>query len=90
MKLRFFGLFNILLLTLSLTAFGQSQPRVLVFKKSSGYHHGSIPVAALAIIKLGQDNGFAVDTKSGSLPRRQECCRRRARTLRIFPAQTPP
>ncbi|HTH81602.1 MAG TPA: ThuA domain-containing protein [Mucilaginibacter sp.] len=42
----------------------QGKPRILVFKKSSGYHHGSIPLGALAIIKLGEENGFAVDTTS--------------------------
>lgn len=40
----------------------QVQPRVLVFKKTAGFHHGSIPLAALAVMKLGQENGFAVDT----------------------------
>jgi cytochrome c len=40
----------------------QVQPRVLVFKKTQGFHHGSIPLAALAVMKLGQENGFAVDT----------------------------
>jgi cytochrome c len=69
MKLKLFRLLNTVLLLLTITgfSFGQSaaqQPRILVFKKSSGYHHGSIPVAAKAIIKLGQENGFLVDTTS--------------------------
>ena len=36
--------------------------RVLVFSRTKGYRHGSIPVGKLAIMKLGQENGFAVDT----------------------------
>ena len=37
-------------------------PRVLVFMKTKGYHHESIPFGAAAIIKLGDQNKFAVDT----------------------------
>ena len=36
--------------------------RVLVFSRTKGYRHGSIPAGKLAIMKLGQENGFAVDT----------------------------
>ena len=36
--------------------------RVLVFSRTKGYRHASIPVGRLAIMKLGQENGFAVDT----------------------------
>ncbi|GAB3020111.1 ThuA domain-containing protein [Spirosoma pulveris] len=36
--------------------------RVLVFSRTKGYRHASIPVGKLAIMKLGQENGFAVDT----------------------------
>ena len=36
--------------------------RVLVFSRTKGYRHGSIPLGKLAIMKLGQENGFAVDT----------------------------
>ena len=36
--------------------------RVLVFSKTAGYRHASIKVGKLAIMKLGQENGFAVDT----------------------------
>ena len=38
------------------------QPRVLVFSKTSGYRHASIPNGIAAIRKLGLENGFAVDT----------------------------
>ncbi len=40
------------------------KPRVLVFTKTSGFHHASIPVGAAAIIKLGAENNFTVDTTS--------------------------
>ena len=36
--------------------------RILVFSKTSGYRHGSIPAGKAAIMKLGQENGFDVDT----------------------------
>jgi type 1 glutamine amidotransferase len=36
--------------------------RVLVFSKTTGFRHDSIPDGIAAIQKLGQDNGFAVDT----------------------------
>lgn len=36
--------------------------RVLVFSKTTGYRHDSIPDGIAAIQKLGQDNNFAVDT----------------------------
>ncbi|TDW99195.1 ThuA domain-containing protein [Dinghuibacter silviterrae] len=38
------------------------RPRVLVFSKTGGYRHGSIGVGKLAIMALGKDNGFDVDT----------------------------
>jgi cytochrome c len=36
--------------------------RVLVFSKTAGFRHNSIGVGRAAIRKLGQENGFAVDT----------------------------
>ncbi|WP_291399285.1 ThuA domain-containing protein [Daejeonella sp.] len=38
------------------------KPRVLVFSKTAGYRHGSIQAGKLALIKLGNENGFVVDT----------------------------
>ncbi|GAA1875395.1 ThuA domain-containing protein [Myceligenerans crystallogenes] len=35
---------------------------VLVFSKTAGFRHGSIPAGIAAIEQLGVDNGFAVDT----------------------------
>src|SRR4029078_9324138 len=38
------------------------QPRVLVFSKTAGFRHSSIPNGIAAIRKLGMENGFDVDT----------------------------
>ena len=37
-------------------------PKVLVFSKTMGFKHASIPVGLAAIQKLGAENGFEVDT----------------------------
>ncbi|MEW9551956.1 ThuA domain-containing protein [Nonomuraea sp. NPDC050783] len=36
--------------------------RVLVFSRTTGFRHDSIPEGIAAVQKLGQENGFAVDT----------------------------
>src|SRR2546423_8401437 len=40
--------------------------RVLVFSKTAGFRHSSIPNGIAAIRKLGQENGFAVDATEDS------------------------
>jgi PKD repeat protein/type 1 glutamine amidotransferase len=40
--------------------------KVLVFSKTTGFRHDSIPDGIAAIQKLGQDNGFAVDATEDS------------------------
>ena len=40
----------------------EGKPRVLVFSKTAGFVHSSIPNGIAAIQKLGQENGFDVDT----------------------------
>jgi cytochrome c len=40
----------------------KGKPRVLVFSKTMGYRHASIPNGIAAIQKLGTENGFDVDT----------------------------
>ena len=40
------------------------KPRILVFTKTVGWHHTSIPAGVAAIIKLGAENNFSVDTTS--------------------------
>jgi cytochrome c len=39
-----------------------SGKRILVFSKTAGFRHASIPVGKSLLMKLGQENGFAVDT----------------------------
>ncbi len=57
---------SILLLTIVLITFSCSKkadkPKVLVFSKTSGYHHESIANGNEAIKKLGSKNNFDVDT----------------------------
>jgi glucose/arabinose dehydrogenase/cytochrome c551/c552 len=40
----------------------KGKPRILVFTKTTGFRHSSIPVGKEAIMKLGAENGFLVDT----------------------------
>src|SRR3989337_565655 len=46
---------------------GKEQPKVLVFYKTNGFYHKSIPAGINAIQKLGKENGFASDTTKDSL-----------------------
>jgi uncharacterized protein (TIGR03437 family) len=46
--------------------FTQSQPRVLIFSKTTGFRHDSIPDGITAIRQLGQQNGFDVDATEDS------------------------
>jgi cytochrome c len=39
----------------------QSPPRILLFTKTAGFRHASIPAAVQALTALGSQNGFAVD-----------------------------
>lgn len=46
----------------------EGKPKVLVFSKTMGWYHESIPFGIAAIQKLGAENGFEVDTtKNGEL-----------------------
>jgi uncharacterized protein len=51
----------LLLVLVSFTTAAQKN-KVLVFCKTAGYHHNSIAEGKLAIIKMGQENKFGVDT----------------------------
>jgi cytochrome c len=59
-----------LLLALSVLVFNFSKivvkPKILVFTKTSGYHHASIAAGSAAIIKLGAENDFSIDTTSNA------------------------
>jgi len=52
----------LMLLFFSIAVFCEAKPRVLVFSKASGFRHASIPKGQAAIIKLGKEHGFDVDT----------------------------
>ena len=43
-----------------------TKPRVLVFAKTAGFYHTSIPSGMAAIQKLGNENNFLVDTTRNS------------------------
>src|SRR5260370_17367025 len=52
----------LLLASISIPAAAAAQqPRVLVFSKTAGFRHSSIPNGIAAIRKLGLENGFMVD-----------------------------
>ncbi|MDE3235264.1 MAG: ThuA domain-containing protein [Bacteroidota bacterium] len=52
--------------TVLLFGFHKKTPRILVFSKTKGFHHASIPKGIEAIEQLGKDNGFAVDTSTNA------------------------
>jgi type 1 glutamine amidotransferase len=54
--------FIAVLLLVSLTYTAHAQDAVLVFSRTKGYRHASIGAGKLAIMKLGQENKFRVDT----------------------------
>src|ERR1700710_1828451 len=45
---------------------GWAKPKVLIFCKTVGFHHNSIAVGVPAIIKLGQENNFDVDSTTNA------------------------
>jgi cytochrome c len=47
---------------LTFQACQKSEPRVLVFSKTKGWKHTSIPFGMAAVQKLGKENNFEVDT----------------------------
>lgn len=56
----------IVLFALSCSKKRSEEPSVLVFSETMGWHHSSIPNGIAAIQKLGQENGFDVDTTTNS------------------------
>jgi len=65
MKNIFLLLMGICIISLSSCEVGnkrEGMPKVLVFSKTAGFHHASIPQGIAAIQKLGKENGFEVDT----------------------------
>jgi type 1 glutamine amidotransferase len=62
MKLYVFILSLVLLGTVTFS----QQKKVLVFTKTAGFHHESIPNGIKAVMELGKANGFAVDSTTDS------------------------
>ena len=61
------ALFCIILITLaSCSSKRSSKPTILVFFKTGGYYHESIPLGVKAIQDLGDKNGFNVDTTTNA------------------------
>ena len=56
----------ILLLLLGCNNKRKGKPIVLVFSKTNGYYHSSIPHGIAAIQKLGKENNFMVDTTTNA------------------------
>ena len=56
------GLILILLIINGCSNERPGKPRALVFSKTAGFRHSSIEAGKTALIKLGQENGFEVDT----------------------------
>ena len=61
-KIIWLGLLSGILCITSCSKKRDGKPRVLVFSKTAGFVHASIPVGVAAIQKLGAENGFDVDT----------------------------
>ncbi|KIO77770.1 Crp/Fnr family transcriptional regulator [Pedobacter lusitanus] len=60
----FFLLLNFIFLPLIMMADNglPVKPRILVFSKTAGFRHSSIPTGKAAILKLGKEHNFDVDT----------------------------
>ncbi|MEM7369588.1 MAG: ThuA domain-containing protein [Bacteroidota bacterium] len=59
---RFTTLLLVICLLMSCGPKKRSETRLLVFSKTAGFRHASIPAGQEALMKLGKDNGFVVDT----------------------------
>lgn len=59
-------IFSVALFLLSSLSAVSQKGKVLVFSKTAGFHHNSIPVGIEAIRKIGAANGFAVDTTTNA------------------------
>jgi len=65
-----------------------ARPAVLIFCKTNGYHHASITTGIAAITKLGQENGFAVDTTADSTWFRDKILRKYKALIFLSPTGT--
>jgi len=55
-------LFPAIALLLFLFSCAEDKPKVLVFSKTKGFRHASIKAGKAALLKMGAEKGFAVDT----------------------------
>ncbi|MEX0904999.1 MAG: ThuA domain-containing protein [Balneolaceae bacterium] len=56
----------LIILISSCSGVRDGDPKILVFSKTSGFYHASIPDGIAAIEKLGSENGFEVDTTTNA------------------------
>lgn len=63
-RLNFLCLIIASVLLINCSSNKREQTRILVFTKTAGFTHASIPDGVKAIEKLGQENNFLVDTTS--------------------------
>lgn len=62
MKKLLIGVLGILFVFASCEKKREGQPKLLVFSKTMGFKHASIPAGIVALEKLGQENGYQIDT----------------------------
>ena len=65
-KFLLFFLSGILLLSSYSCSKRSGKPRLLVFSKTAAFYHESIPTGNAALIKLGTENGYRVDTTTNA------------------------
>jgi type 1 glutamine amidotransferase len=65
-----------------------AKPGVLIFCKTNGYHHASITTGIAAITKLGQENGFAVDSTADSTWFREKTLKKYKALIFLSPTGT--
>jgi uncharacterized protein len=75
-------------LCLVLFGFTKPKPKVLIFSKTNGYHHASIATGIAAIQKLGEENGFSVDTTTDSTRFRPGILKQYAALIFVSPTGT--
>lgn len=62
MKSSLLAFLALAVITLSISCQQPAPPRILVFSKTAQFRHSSIETGKAAILKLGAENGFIVDT----------------------------
>jgi type 1 glutamine amidotransferase len=76
---------SIILMSFLSGATSDKKPVVLIFSKTNGFHHACIPVGIEAIKKLGQQNGFSVETSTDSLDFNPENLKKYAEIIFLCP-----